>query len=78
MKLPEAPAPAPAPADKPDALSEQILAQLGKRGMSSAEIIKATAAKAGDVYYRLDKLRKAGAVVTREDDADAVRKNYLK
>lgn len=65
-------------ADAPDALTGRILACLSKCGMSSGDLIAGLGAKRADIYYRLSSLRKSGKVETRMDEADAVRKNYLK
>jgi hypothetical protein len=68
----------PGPSDSLGGLSERILALLAKRGRSSGELIAELKAKAADVYYYLGRLRKSGRVETRMDEADAVRRNYLK
>lgn len=60
-----------------DELAEKIKKALASGPKLSADLVKITGAKAGDIYYRLDKMRKAGVVETKAVEGSPFRLNHL-
>ncbi len=71
-------APAGEPAPEPSGRKAEILAELRKKPMTSADLIKELRATPSAIYSVLTILRDQKAIESRIDDSDGQRKNFLR